>query len=593
MERAQRRLAAIVATDVAGYSRLISRDEEGTLRALRAHRVELFDPLISDFGGRIANTAGDSMLVEFPSVVDAVRCAVAVQQGLSQRNKEVPEDRRIALRIGVNLGDVVADGTDLLGDGVNIAARLEAICQPGGLMLSDDAYRQVRDRIDLPFDDAGEHTVKNISRPVQAWRWSMDAGQGTVPPRAGSGAKATGKSVPVVAVLPFNNLGGSQDATDLCEGLSEDAITELSRQNNVKVIARNTMFGYRNKTINIRDVGRDLHADYVVEGSVRISGTRVRVTAQLIESGEENHVWAERYDRNSDDIFELQDELARRIAIAVSLEIFRHQRESATETGEEELSVEQLQRLGQKELYKFSPEGLASSRHYYSRALALEPNNHSLNVSMCWAYALDAAYGYTSGFKHAGKIALDYALKATDLNAHSYVSHHILGFAYASMGDHLRGQQALRRSLEMNPNNTDAMMHLADSLVATGQYEEGLALSAKAMELSNEPGFYHHNRGQQLMYAGRYDEAIAEIGKYISGLPGVAELTIAMCLYATGRADEAQAYARKFRELASDYLIEGQLSVYRMSRPETQEKFRGILADLGFEVPDEQAARDN
>lgn len=348
----QRRLTTIVAADVAEYSRLIGLDEEGTLAALRGHREALIDPLLEQYGGRVANTAGDSLLIEFPSAVEAVRCAIAVQEGMVERNANIPEDQRIEFRVGINVGDVVDQDGDLLGDGVNIAARLEAQAPPGGIVLSRSVRDQVRDRMDLDLADLGEIEVKNIARPVRAFQvvgdgeiarslpsgrslrrvsWYVAALVLVVAGAAGwwrFGAENEPAEIdpilalptgPKIVVLPFDNLSGDPDQDYFVDGLVEDLTTRLTEHGYLYVIARNSAFKYKGKSPDVRDVGVDLGVDYVVEGSVRRSGDRIRVNAQLLDAHDGTHIWARTYDRDFDvaGLFGIQDELTTPISRAV------------------------------------------------------------------------------------------------------------------------------------------------------------------------------------------------------------------------------------------------------------------------------------
>ncbi|MGE5201631.1 MAG: adenylate/guanylate cyclase domain-containing protein, partial [Acidobacteriota bacterium] len=310
-ERVERKLAAILAADVAGYSRLMGVDEEGTLARLKAHRKELIDPKIAEHRGRVVKTTGDGILIEFPSVVDAVRCAVQVQQGMEKRNADIPADKQIRFRIGINVGDIIIDGDDIHGDGVNVAARLEGITEPGGICISDDAYRQVRDKLDLGFEDRGEQQLKNIARPVRVYRVApykeLASGKQTL----------TLPDKPSIAVLPFQNMSGDSEQDYFCDGIVEDIITGLARIRWLFVIGRNSSFAYKGKALDIRQVGRELGVRYVLEGSVRKAGTRVRITAQLIDAQTGAHLWAERYDRPLDDIFALQDEITLSVVGAI------------------------------------------------------------------------------------------------------------------------------------------------------------------------------------------------------------------------------------------------------------------------------------
>ena len=299
-----RRLAAILAADMVGFSKAMSEDEAGTLGRLKAHRADLFDPAVSRHNGRVIKLMGDGALVEFASVVDAVECAIAIQTALKDG------DGTLQLRIGVNLGDVMIDGDDVYGDGVNIAARLETVAEPGGICVSDMVYQNVRAKLDASFDDTGEQSLKNITTPVRVWRWS---GAGDANVSAPASVDAGSPIRPSIAVLPFDNMSGDPEQEYFSDGITEDIITELSRFRELFVIARNSSFSYKGKQVKVQDIGRDLGVAYIVEGSVRKAGNRIRITAQLIEAASGNHVWAERYDRELADIFDLQDEITRTI----------------------------------------------------------------------------------------------------------------------------------------------------------------------------------------------------------------------------------------------------------------------------------------
>jgi adenylate cyclase len=315
-ERNFRRLCAILAADVAGYSRLMGADEDGTLTALTAHRHELVDPAVAGHAGRIVKTTGDGLLVEFASVVDAVKCAVDIQRGMAERNHAVPRDSRLVFRIGLNLGDVIVQNGDLYGDGVNIAARLESLAEPGGICLSASAHEQVQDKItSVRFEDLGEQRVKNIARPVRAYRVAL----GLAGPVPSPGPALP--SWPSIAVLPLDNLSADPEQEYFADGLTEDLITDLSRIGGLLVIARNSTFTYKGRPVSVAQVGRELGVRYVVEGSVRKIGNRVRITVQLIDAATSTHVWAERYDRDLTDVFAIQDEVTREIVAALSLRL--------------------------------------------------------------------------------------------------------------------------------------------------------------------------------------------------------------------------------------------------------------------------------
>src|SRR6266567_1792999 len=306
-----RKLAAILAADVAGYSRLTGLDEEGTLKRLRKLRRELINPAVSLHRGRIVKTTGDGILIEFPSVVDAVRCALDVQRGMASRNEEIPADRRIEFRVGINVGDVVVEGEDLLGDGVNVAARLEGISESGGICISDAAYQQVRDRLDLDFEDAGEQQLKNITRPVRAYHVRLDRSPAQAKPALPLPDK------PSIAVLPFQNMSGDAEQEYFADGVVEEITTALSRFRNLFVIARNSTFTYKGRALDVKQVGRELGVRYILEGSVRKAGNHVRITGQLVDALTGAHLWADRFDGTLENIFELQDKVTESVVGAV------------------------------------------------------------------------------------------------------------------------------------------------------------------------------------------------------------------------------------------------------------------------------------
>jgi adenylate cyclase len=309
--RVERRLVAILAGDVAGYSRLMGTDEEGTLARLNSHRRELLEPKIAEHRGRIVKRTGDGILIEFGSAVDATRCAIEQQRGMAERNAQEPADRRIELRIGIHVGDIIIDEGDIFGDGVNIAARLEGIAEPGGICVSDDTFRQVRGKIDATFEDGGEQQLKNIELPVRVYRIQLDQAASKAPKIS---ASAEG---PSMAVLPFQNMSGDPEQEYFVDGIVEDIITGLSRMKWLFVIARNSSFAYKGRAVDVKQVGRELGVRYVLEGSLRKAADRIRITCQLIETANGTHVWAERYDRPLGNIFDVQDEITLSVVGAI------------------------------------------------------------------------------------------------------------------------------------------------------------------------------------------------------------------------------------------------------------------------------------
>ena len=371
-EGTQRRLAAIVSADVVGYSRLMGTDEIGTLNALNAHRSELIDPLIGKHGGRIVKTTGDGLLLEFPSVVAAVECVIAAQEGMAERNAEITTDRAISFRIGVHLGDVIVEGDDIFGDGVNVAARLEGLSEANGVALSDDAYRQVRDRLDVEWQDSGENAVKNIARPVHVWSWSPTVSQERNVGSPKSQALAL-TDKPSIAVMPFE-IGGDGESAFLADGLTEDITTGLSALRWLVVIARPSAMEIASRTKDLRAIGKELNVRYVLTGNVRKSGSRIRVSATLSDAGSARQIWSNRYDRFLEDIFDLQDDLARSISAALAPEISAADLEAIRHTAPENLNAWEAYQRGMAEFHAYNEDSPANAQKYFESVIEHDPN---------------------------------------------------------------------------------------------------------------------------------------------------------------------------------------------------------------------------
>jgi TolB-like protein/class 3 adenylate cyclase len=383
-ERVERRLAAVLAADVAGYSRLMGNDEEGTLARLKAVRNTLVDRTISINRGRIVKTTGDGMLVEFASAVDAARSAVAVQRAMAKQNADVPKDLRIEFRIGIHVGDIIIDQNDIFGDGVNIAARLEGIAEPGGVCISDDTQRQVRGKVNILFDDMGEQSLKNIAEPMRAWRLRLDDGvpsMASAKPSVETAESLALPDKPSIAVLPFQNMSGDPEQEYFADGMVEDIITALSRFKSLLVIARNSSFTYKGKAVDIRQVGRDLGVRYVLEGSVRRAGGKVRITAQLIEAAQNKHLWAEKLDGDLNDIFALQDVLTMKIVSSVSNRLEQAEIDKASSKPTTLLDAYDLYLKGVA-LFRYE-RSFEKAYDVFAKAFALDPNYAS-------AYAMAA-----------------------------------------------------------------------------------------------------------------------------------------------------------------------------------------------------------
>lgn len=489
MVREQRRLAAVVSADVAGYSRLMGRDESGTLATLKALRREVVDPRIAAHGGRIVKTTGDGLLVEFPSVVDAVRCVVEVQTEMFARGSAMPDDRRIAFRIGINLGDIIADDGDIFGDGVNIAARLQEIAPVGGLCVSDRVHEDARDRLDLAFEDQGPRTLKNIARPVHVWRW-FPAGMPTPTTIAGDGPLAL-PDKPSIAVLPFDNMSGDPQQEYFTDGITDDVITELARFHELFVIARNSSFSYKGKSADIRQIGRDLGVRYVLEGSIRKAANRIRVTGQLIDATSGAHIWAERYDRVLEDIFAVQEELTRSIVRAIAPQILDAETAKVARRRPESLSAYEVAvRASGKtfDAWVKSDRGLRDAAIADARqALAIDPRSVIALTALAFAQWQHIAYSTASdraALWRDGMAAID---RAVEVDRDYTFAHSVCGLLLAFAPDRDRIADALasaRQGYELNPHMMVALTILSFIEIVSGDPESAIAHLLEAQRLS-------------------------------------------------------------------------------------------------------------
>jgi len=512
--RVERRLAAVLAADVAGYSRLMGLDEVGTARTLREHRA-VIDALVAKHGGRIVKTTGDGVLLEFPSVVDAVECAVAVQAVMAERNEGVPAERRMLLRIGVNLGDILIEGDDILGDGVNIAARIENECEPGGVYLSDDAYRQVRGKISLAFDDLGERSLKNIDQPVRLYavRSGSFSTEATTKAPAEAEKPLPLPDKPSIAVLPFQNLSGDPEQEYFADGMVEEIITALSRFKWLFLIARNSSFTFTGKGVDVKEVGRRLGVRYVLEGSVRKAAGKVRITGQLIDAVTGTHIWADRFERDMTDVFALQDEVTVAVVSAIQPKLLQTEIAMATRRRPENLTAYDFYLRALQQHYLGTREGVAEATRLAHRALELDPrfglvaalaaNSHMDNV--LWGYATDPQ------FERNEAVRLSHlALSLDDGDPE------ILGKAASisafMVGDSETEMEMADRAVALNPNSRNAWNSRGRVYLIAGLPEEAIASFEHAIRMSPvDPRLYLTLAGmaQAFIELGRFDEAIA------------------------------------------------------------------------------------
>jgi adenylate cyclase len=506
----ERRLAAVVAADMVGYSRLMEVDEAGTLARLKTHRIELIDPAITKNRGRIIKTTGDGMLVEFQSVVDAVVCATEIQRRMMRRNADVPPARLMQFRIGINLGDVIVDDDDIFGDGVNIAARLEALAEPGGICVSAAVCDQVGGRLeDIFFEDLGDRQVKNITRPIRVFRVRLEQNADVAPERAADAAAAAARSKkPSIAVLPLVNMSGDSEQEFFADGLTEDIITELSRFHDLLVISRNSTFMYKGKAVKVQEVAREFGVDYVLEGSVRKAGGRIRVTVQLIDAETDRHIWAERYDRELEDIFAIQDDITRAIVATLQgrVEAATHDRAKRKPT-DNMIAYECV--LAAKVLHHRSTRAdNEQAQHLLDRALALDPNYaHAHAWKACvlgqtWVY--DWCADRDATFQQvAVELELSLALDDNDSDVHR-----ILAAVNLNRDDHDKAAYHQERALTLNPNYDLVVVQQGELLTWLGRPEEGIDWIKKAMRLNPyHPERFWSHLGRACYCAEKYAEA--------------------------------------------------------------------------------------
>ncbi len=579
--RTTRRLAAILAADVVGYSRMMGSDEAGTLAALKRHREALFDPAVAAHNGRIVKLIGDGTLVEFASVVDAVNCALAIQRAMhGQMQSSGPG---ITLRIGVNLGDIIIDGDDIYGDGVNVAARLEPLAEPGGVCVSSIVHESVGNRIDVVLTDAGEVTVKNISRPIRVWKWHPQAAGR--PPRP---EPAPGKpDKPSIAVLPFTNMSGDQEQEYFSDGITEDIITDLSKVAGLLVIARNSSFAYKGKNVDIRTVGRELGVRSVLEGSIRRAGNRVRITAQLIDAADGGHLWAERYDRDLTDIFAVQDEVTLQIVSALKVTLSPAEKARVGETGTSNVSAHDAFLHGRELILAKTKTRAAfeQSIALFNQAIALDAGYGAAYAGLAMAHNVDFHNHFTDDASHALEVAADFADKAVGLSPNDPFVRFVAGVVATFRGDFDRAAEEIDATLASNPNSAAAYgtrgmayVYAGDPLAAIPQIEKAIRLDPVST------GHNLHYLGTAHLTAGKYEAAAALFRERIRLVPvtDVSRAYLASALGHLGHADEARAVWRELMEINPSYSFDAHVGRLPFRNPADVERIREGLTMAGL-----------
>ncbi len=592
-----RRLAAILAADVVGYSRMMAADEAGTLGALKRHRERIFDPSVAANSGRVVKLIGDGTLAEFASVVDAVNCALAIQRAVAA---EAPpgDGPRIVLRIGINLGDVIIDDDDIYGDGVNIAARLEPLADPGGVCVSHIVNESVGSRVDAAFVDGGEVSVKNIDRPIRVWKWHPDLSA------APKGAPAAAKSAPAaptppkqekpsIAVLPFNNMSGDAEQEYFSDGISEDIITDLSKVGGLTVIARNSSFTYKGRSVDIRSVGRELGVRSVLEGSIRRAGNRVRITAQLINAEDGAHIWADRFDRDLNDIFAVQDEVTQQIVKALKVALTPQEKERLATDQPAALDGEALDAVLKARTLMIRP---TKNRGVFTetvtlleRALELQPNYSEAKAALSMAYNLDYHNRWSANPDASLKRAVELADEAIAMNADDPFAHYAASVAAMFLRDLDKAERELEITLNLSPNYAHALNGRGIVLMSRGKPDEAIVEIEKALRL--DPAFsqqYLHFLGVAHYALEHYETAATYFRARITLEPetDLSRGFLIATLGQLGQTEEAAKIHEELRALNPDYSFSGHIGRLAIERQSDVDRLLEGWAKAG--VPDQR-----
>jgi len=592
-ERVQRRLAAILAADVVGYSRLMEADEVGTLARLKALRRELFAPKMKEYGGRIFKTTGDGALVEFKSAVDAVNSARDIQQSLALRNQSVPDDQRTELRIGISLGDVIVEGSDLYRNGVNVAARMEGLAEPGGICISGNVQEHVGTSLDVSLEDLGEQTVKNINRPVRCYRVNLEAH----PVTDTHALQLPDK--PSIAVLPFENLSDDKEQNYFADGMTEDLITDLSKVSGLFVIARNSSFAYKGKQTDLRAVGRELGVRHILEGSVRRAGDRVRINAQLIDTSTGGHLWAERYDGKLSDIFDLQDEIGKRIISALEVQLTETEIERRKPGHVPVLEAydhfirgrhmvnEQYFRHSQVSHSAPSGEILRSAQDHFQRATVIDPKFAGGYAGLSWSYSLGVRHGLSDSPEKDKEEALRLANVAIETDDSFAWAHTAQGSILVMLGRHEDAITAARRAVELQPSDGDAHSYLGFQLFWAGLPDQALRSLEEALRL--DPQFL----GRILGFIGiakfgleRFEEAAKDLEAAIS-TGHIIHFTLAFLVasyWKLGRAQDTEDTIARLLDRYPNFTVSGFCDLLPYKYDRDTRRVRDLLRDAGVPV---------
>jgi len=628
-DTSKRKLVAVVHADVKGYSRMMGEDDEYTVRTLASSRQEM-SRLVKLHKGRVRDTAGDGFLVEFPSVVDAVKFSVEFQREMKTRNADIPDAKKMEFRIGVSIGDVIQDGGTIYGDGVNIAARLESLADPGSICISGGAYEHVKNRLDAGFEYVGDKSVKNIAEPVATYKVLIEPGEraevkkkpqqpkpaawrmsylfaavigavvvasvgiwhfhfrAVTPTEKAALAEEPALKLPdkpSIAVLAFDNLSGDPKEEYFSDGMTEEIITGLSKIPDLFVIARNSSFAFKGKAVSVKEVGRQLGVRYVLEGSVRKEEGRVRITAQLIDAQTGGHVWSERYNRNLKDIFALQDEVTLAVigAMAVKLTLGEQGRLWQKKGITNNLEAFEKALQGRECLFQQTAMADDKARQLFEEAIALDPGFAMAYAGLAYTYAADALWGWSKDPRESGRKAYEMANKALTLDDSLDTPHYILGFIYVYMREYDKAIAEGERAVELNPNGAEALAHLGYFLNVAGRPTEGVTVLEKAMRLNPMFSAVHYSwLGISYRLMGQYDKAIAIVEKGLRVQPDNTSclLALAAAYSQAGRQEDARKTAAEFLRLNPKFSVEVLAKFYK--DPAVQEQLINTLRQAGL-----------
>jgi adenylate cyclase len=617
----KRKLTAIFSTDVEGYSRLMGEDELATIETLTSHK-EIMGKLIRQYRGRVVDSTGDNLLAEFTSVVDAVQCAVEVQQVLSAKNETLPENRRMYFRIGINLGDVVEEGERIYGDGVNVAARVESLAEGGGISISGTAYDQLGKKLPLGYEYIGEQNVKNIEKPVRVyrvlpqaeaagkvigekrpisrhWRWAAVALIVVVgalviwnfyfrPPFEPASVERMAYRLPdkpSIAVMPFDNLTGDKDQEFFSDGITEEIITALCRTPKLFVIARNSTFTYKGNPVKVQQVAEELGVQYVLEGSVRKAEDRVRITAQLIDALSGHHIWAEKYDRNIKDIFAVQDEITKKIITSLQVKLTDGEHAVVYAKGTDNLEA-YLKAMKAHWLYlSGTKEGVLKAQELAEEAIALDPNYAYAYKVLGGSHGVALWHGLTKNPRETLKLAIQLHLKAIELDDSLAIAHAALGYWLIIARQHDKGVAEGERAIALQPSSADVLNAYAMILRFVGREKEAIPLFEEALRLNPKPpNAYLHNYGATLRDTGLYDEAIVQVKRAIEKKPNdfLAYVVLTSSYSQAGREEEARAAAKEILRLKPKFSVARMQKTIPYKNRATARRFGDSLRKAGL-----------